>query len=261
VDFLQAIILSIVEGVTEFLPVSSTGHLILASKLLGIMQTDFVKSFEIVIQLGAIAAVAVRVIVNSNSNRQKIRNTLIAFVPTGVLGLIFYKIVKTYLLGNTAVTVAALFLGGIIIIYLEKSKFSIFNFQSRSKLSISQLRPKQSLIIGLIQAISMIPGVSRAMATIFGGVGVGLSREEATEFSFLLAIPTMAAATGLDLVKSGWSFTPSEWWLLTVGFIGAFISAWVVVRWLLGYVKSHDFTAFGIYRIILAMVFLLGTGR
>jgi len=251
--------MSIVEGITEFLPISSTGHLILTAKLLSIPQTDFVKSFEIIIQLGAIAAVAARVIVNSNSNSWKYhwKNILIAFLPTGVLGLLLYKIVKTYLLGNTGVTIGALLVGGILIILLEKSKFSIFNFQSSSKLSIDKLNTKQSLLIGLIQAVSMIPGVSRAMATIFGGMGVGLTRAEATEFSFLLAIPTMAAATGLDLLKSGWSFTGSEWGILMIGFFGAMITAWITVKWLVGYVQKHDFTAFGIYRIVLALVFIL----
>jgi undecaprenyl-diphosphatase len=124
------------------------------------------------------------------------------------------------------------------------------------KLRIEDLDFKKSLQIGLVQAISMIPGVSRAMATIFGGMGAGLSRAEATQFSFLLAIPTMAAATGFDLVKSGWAFTPSEWWLLTIGFIGAFVSAFTVVKWLVGYVQKHDFTAFGVYRIVLALIFL-----
>jgi undecaprenyl-diphosphatase len=248
----QAIVMAIVEGVTEFLPISSTGHLILTAKLMAIPQTEFVKSFEIVIQLGAIAAVLIMYARKVLAKLGLVKPILIAFIPTGVLGLIFYKIVKTYLLGNSGVVVWALLLGGIFMIWYERK---IKN--TEGKLKIEDLDYKKSLKIGLIQSVSMIPGVSRAMATIFGGMGAGLSREEATEFSFLLAIPTMAAATGLDLLKSGWTFTPSEWWLLISGFMGAFISAWVVVRWLVGYVQKHDFTSFGIYRIILALAFLI----
>lgn len=251
----QALILAVVEGVTEFLPISSTGHLVLTSNLLGIAQTEFVKSFEITIQLGAIAAVAVTAI--SNSNLEIFKKTLIAFLPTGVLGLVFYKIVKTYLLGNSLVTVGALIVGGILIILIEKFKILNPKIQTNSNLQISKLNTKQSLLIGLIQGISMVPGVSRAMATIFGGMGVGLSREEATRFSFLLAIPTMAAATGLDLMKSGWGFTSNEWMLMGVGFVGAFVTAWITVKWLIGYVQKHDFTVFGWYRIGLGVVFLL----
>ena len=243
--------MAIVEGITEFLPISSTGHLILTAKLLAIAQTDFVKSFEIVIQLGAIAAVLVMYAGKVLAKMDLMKPVLIAFVPTGVLGLVFYKIVKTYLLGNSGVVVWTLLLGGIFMIWYERRMRN-----KEGKLRIEDLDFKKSLQIGLVQAISMIPGVSRAMATIFGGMGAGLSRAEATQFSFLLAIPTMAAATGFDLVKSGWAFTPSEWWLLTIGFIGAFVSAFTVVKWLVGYVQKHDFTAFGVYRIVLALIFL-----
>jgi undecaprenyl-diphosphatase len=254
-NFLQAIVLAIVEGVTEFLPISSTGHLILTAKLMAITQTDFVKSFEIVIQLGAIAAVLIMYAGKVLAKLSLVKPILIAFVPTGVLGLVFYKLVKTYLLGNSGVVVWALLLGGIGMIIFE---FLISNgkFLNKSELTIDKLTTKQSLLIGVIQSLSMIPGVSRAMATIFGGMGAGLSRAEATQFSFLLAIPTMAAATGLDLFKSGWSFSADEWGLLLTGFIGAFISAFVVVRWLVGYVQKNNFIAFGIYRIILALLFL-----
>jgi undecaprenyl-diphosphatase len=239
--------MAVVEGVTEFLPISSTGHLVLAANLMKIPQTEFVKSFEIIIQLGAIMAVAVTVI--GNCNREKIKKALIAFIPTGVLGLIFYKIVKTYLLGNSTVTIGALFIGGVFMIIHELKVES-------GKLKIEDLNRKNLLFIGLIQSISMIPGVSRAMATIFGGMGVGLSRAQATEFSFLLAIPTMAAATGLDLAKSGWSFSANEWVILTAGFLGSMITAWITVKWLLGYVQKHDFRIFGWYRIGLALAYI-----
>ncbi len=241
-----------VEGVTEFLPISSTGHLILTAKLLAIAQTDFVKSFEIVIQLGAITAVLIMYARKVLAKLALVKPILIAFVPTALWGLMAYKFIKGYLLGNTAVTVWALLLGGIFMIWYERKMRN-----KEGKLKIEDLDCKKSLQIGLFQAISMVPGVSRAMATIFGGMGAGLSRAEATQFSFLLAIPTMAAATGLDLFKSGWSFTTDEWGMLFTGFIGAFVSAFVVVKWLVGYVQKHDFVAFGIYRIVLALIFLL----
>lgn len=251
-NIVQAIILAIVEGVTEFLPISSTGHLVLTAKLLAIPQTEFVKSFEIIIQLGAILAVVLETFKLLLSPKL-LRNLFLAFLPTGVLGLVLYKIVKTYLLGNEMVTVLALLIGGVFMIIWEK-KYEIRDMKYDFK--IKELSYKNSLMIGLIQAISMIPGVSRAAATIFGGMGVGLSRKEATEFSFLLAIPTMAAATGLDLMKSGWSFRGDEWVILGVGFAGAFITAWLTVKWLIGYVQKHDFTMFGIYRILLALLFM-----
>jgi undecaprenyl-diphosphatase len=253
---MQAVIMAIVEGVTEFLPISSTGHLVLTAKLLSIPQTEFVKSFEIIIQLGAIFSVLLMYGKKISTDWQRMKRILIAFLPTGILGLLLYKIVKTYLLGNEMVTVLALLVGGITIILFENLKFKNFNLKSNQNLLIYQLNTKQALIIGLVQAVSMIPGVSRALATIFGGMGVGLSRKEATEFSFLLAIPTMAAATGLDLVKSGWSFTANEWIILGVGFAGAFITAWLTVKWLIGYVQKHDFKLFGIYRVVLGFIFL-----
>ena len=253
----QAVVMAIVEGVTEFLPISSTAHLMLTAQILKIAQTEFVKSFEIIIQLGAIFSVLVIYGKKISTDWERMKRIIIAFLPTGVLGLVLYKIVKTYLLGNVGVTVAALLIGGVIIILIEKFEILNSKFQINSKLQIQNLNTKQSLTIGLIQAISMIPGVSRAMATIFGGMGVGLTRKEATEFSFLLATPTMAAATGYDLVKSGWSFSGSEWIVLGIGFAGAFITAWLTVKWLIGYVQKHNFTAFGIYRIILGLAFLL----
>lgn len=245
--------MAIVEGVTEFLPVSSTGHLILTAEILGIAHTEFVKSFEIAIQLGAVLAVVWETRETLKSLKT-MKSLVWAFLPTGILGFIFYKLVKTYLLGNMGVTVVALFVGGIYIIIHELKIDS-------GKLKIEDLNRKNLLFIGLSQAVSMIPGVSRAMTTIFGGMGVGLTRSEATKFSFLLAIPTMAAATGLDLVKSGWSFTGDQWVILTVGFFGSMLTAWMTVRWLIGYVQKHDFTVFGIYRIVLAALFWINATR
>ncbi len=242
---LQAMLLSIVEGVTEFLPISSTGHLVLASNLLQITQTDFVKSFEIFIQMGAILAVVLlywRKLINT-----KLWPSLIAaFLPTAILGLIFYKFIKMYLLGNTFVTLSALFLGGLILIFLEK-----FPHKKAGKLDL-----KTSLLIGLAQSVSMIPGVSRAAATIVGSMLLGVDKKEAVEFSFLLAVPTMIAATGLDLAKSSFAFSSNEWVLMGVGFVVSFITALLAIKFFINYVQNHDLEWFGIYRIALALVFL-----
>jgi len=252
-SILHAIILSITEGLTEFLPISSTGHMILAGKLLGIPSTEFVKSFEIIIQLGAILAV---VVLYTKTLLQRVSlwpKILVAFAPTAVLGFIFYKIVKQFLLGNTIVTVLALGIGGIAFLIIERlMRDKEFKTDSLEKISY-----KQSIIIGLTQSISMIPGISRSAASIFGAMATGINRQSAVEFSFLLAIPTMVAATGLDLMKNGLSFSSNDYQLLMVGFIGAFLTALIAVKAFLRFIKSNTFVPFAWYRIILACLFAL----
>jgi len=251
-NILQAVVLSIVEGITEFLPISSTGHLILVSKLLAISQSEFVKSFEIAIQLGAIAAVAWMYKNEIITNKKIWPKIILAFIPTAIIGLVFFKIIKTYLIGNVGITLAALAVGGVLLIFLEK--IPLFNSKTKKK-TIPDLSNRQSIIIGVAQSLSVIPGVSRAAATIVGALGMGLTREEAVKFSFLLAIPTMAAATGLDIIKTGWRFTGSEFAILGVGFVGAFVTALLTVKWLVEYVRKHNFAGFGVYRLLLAGVF------
>jgi undecaprenyl-diphosphatase len=252
--YLQAVVLAIVEGITEFLPVSSTGHLILASKLLDVGQTELVKSFEIVIQLGAILAVVVLYWQTMVKNWEIWKRVLIAFVPSGIVGFLVYKLVKTYLIGNVGIVVMALFWGGIVMLIVEE----VVKHKERQKKSLEKLRFSEAVVIGLGQAVAMIPGVSRAMATIFGGLGVGLTRKSAVEFSFLLAVPTMAAAAGWDLIKTGLVFGSGDWQILAVGFVGAFASALVAIRFLVGLVQKHSFRVFACYRIGLAIVFWLG---
>lgn len=250
-QYFQALILSTIEGITEFLPISSTVHLILASSILKIPQTEFVKSFEIIIQLGAILAIVVlywKRLISDISLWQKV---LLAFFPTMVLGFSLYKLIKVYLLGNTLVVLWSLFIGGIAFILLEKFYYKK-NSQNKK---IENLSIKQAFSIGLFQSISMMPGVSRAAATIFGGMFLGLSRKEAVEFSFLLAVPTMFAATVLDLAKSSFSFTFDQWGLLITGFLGSFITAMLAVKFFLQFIQKHTFIGFGFYRIILAIVF------
>ncbi len=249
-DFLQAIVLSVVEGITEFLPISSTGHLVLASKILSIPQTEFVKSFEIFIQLGAILAVVVLYFKRYIRQFKAWKNIVLAFLPTAFVGFLFYNVIKEILLGNLGVTLLALFLGGIILIFVEKFVPKVGKVKSVQDISV-----KSALLIGLFQSASIIPGVSRAAATIIGGLFLGLSREAAVEFSFLLAIPTLLAATGLDLVKAQFSFSSVEWSLLFVGFLGSFITALIVIKWFIKYVQSHSFVVFGVYRVILALIY------
>ncbi len=251
-NLIQTLILSIVEGITEFLPISSTGHLILVSKLLNLSQTEFVKSFEIIIQLGAIMAVAVIYFRKLIENKKMYPKILAAFLPSAIIGFILYKFIKQYLIGNPQIVLISLFIGGILLIILERI---LAKTKTRNDLTIEELDFKSCLLVGLSQTVSMIPGVSRAAATIIGGMSVGLSRSSAVEFSFLLAVPTMAAATGLDLIKSYQYFSVQDIKLLIIGFIVSFISAKIAVSWLIKFIKNHSLAAFGAYRIVLAITF------
>lgn len=251
--FFEAIILGVVEGITEFLPVSSTGHLILASELLKITQTNFVKSFEIGIQLGAILAVVFLYRKIIFAGKEYWIRILSAFLPTAFFGLIFYKIVKQFLLGSSIITVLALFTGGVLLIVLEK----IYQKKKPSFEKVAQMSLKKAFLIGIFQSVSIIPGVSRSGATIIGGLFLGLKRETAAEFSFLLAVPTMLAATVLDLTKNSTDFTKNEYLLMTIGFAAAFITAIFTIRYFLSYLRKHDFILFGVYRIVLAILFWL----
>lgn len=250
---LHVAVLAAVEGITEFLPISSTGHLVLASKLMGIPQTDLLKTFQIVIQLGAILAILVLYFRKIVTNFSLIKKICIAFVPTAVVGFTLYPLIKSSLLGNSAITLNALFFGGMALIGIE---WFLKKSQREVKDSVD-ITYKQALMIGTFQSLSIVPGVSRAAATIMGGLLSGLNRSAATEFSFLLAIPTMFAATALDLWKSKELIT--QGWTLTLlgGTTLSFIFAILAVKFLVGYVRKHDFTAFGIYRIVLAIVFWL----
>lgn len=261
-NLLNTLILSTVEGISEFLPISSTGHLILASHLLALRQTEFLKSFEIAIQSGAILSVVVLYGRKLLSDQIMLKKTLVAFLPTAVIGFILYKLIKTFLLGNEAVTIAALFLGGIALIGLE---LFFIPRETRAeerrdhgkehKETIDTISYRKAALIGVFQSISVIPGVSRSAATIIGGLFLGMTRYEATEFSFVLAIPTMFAATSLDLLKSSSTFTVNQIQTLIIGFLASFIVALVAVKWFIGYVRYHNFIPFGVYRIVLAILY------
>lgn len=247
----EAAILGIVEGISEFLPISSTGHLILVSDLLKIAQTDFVKSFEITIQLGAILAVVVVYFGFLLKNKPLWPKIIAAFLPSAVVGFLFYKVIKSVLIGNTTVTLLALATGGALLILLETL------YRAKEVKTVNELSLPGAFTVGLFQSVSVIPGVSRSAASIIGGLFAGLNRRAAVEFSFLLAIPTMIAATALDLKKSASVFTSSDFTVLAIGFAAAFVTALFAVKFLLGYVRSHTFIPFGVYRIALSVVFWL----
>ncbi len=252
-NYLQALILSIVEGICEFLPISSTGHLNLTATLLHIQKTEFFKSFEIFIQLGAIAAVIFLYWKVILQNKQAWKKILAGFIPTALVGLILYKFVKHYLLGNDAVTVVALLIGGILLIVLEL----VYKEKEHHVSKIEDISYKNAALIGIAQALAIIPGVSRSAATIIAALFLGTKRKAAVEYSFLLAAPTMLAATVLDLKESNLAFSSFELQLLAIGCIGSFVTAILAIKFLLQFVRNHTFIPFGIYRIIVAILFWL----
>ena len=255
----KAVILGLVEGITEFIPVSSTGHLILASRWLG-EAGEAAKTFDIFIQLGAILAVVwlyrarlARAILDARArpeSRRFILNLVIAFLPAAIVGFLAHDWIKARLFTPTVVA-AALVVGGLLILLIER-------LRPRERVAtVDDLAPSTALGIGLAQVLSLIPGTSRSGATIMGGYALGLSRRTATEFSFFLSIPVMFAATLFDLVKSRGALTAGDAPAFAVGFIVAFVSALVVVKAFLGYVSRHSFVAFAWYRIALGALLLL----
>lgn len=253
--YLHSIILGIVEGITEFLPISSTGHLIVTSHLLDIPVTEFTKSFEIFIQLGAILAVIWYYRVSIFHNLDTWKKVIAAFIPTAVIGLILYPFVKMYLLGNAQIVAIALIVGGIILVAFELWQEPRRKDESRMYKTVAEVPYKSAVAIGIAQVLAVIPGVSRSATTIVSGELLSLSRKAVVEFSFLLAIPTMLAATSLDMLKSGWALNSHEISLLAVGFIVSFFVALGVITWLLKYIEKHSFIAFGMYRILAGLVF------
>jgi len=253
----KALILGIVEGLTEFLPISSTGHLILAGDLLD-FNDERGKLFEIVIQSGAILAVvweyrarlgrvAGGLLRGEVAAQRFILNLFIAFLPLATLGLLFGKAIKAHLFNPMAVATTFI-LGALVILWAEKR-------QHRIRIdSVDEMRPGDALKLGIAQAFALIPGTSRSGATIIGGLLFGLSRQAATEFSFFLAIPTLGVATVYQLYKERALLSADDLGMWAVGFVSAFISAFLCVRWLLRYISSHDFTIFAWYRIVFGVV-------
>jgi undecaprenyl-diphosphatase len=249
----QAAILGVIEGLTEFLPVSSTGHMILASSLMQI-KGDFVKTFEIAIQLGAIAAVFALYVRRFLKESRLYFILAIAFVPTGIAGLAVYKYIKALLFNPVSVSIA-LIAGGVVLLFfdrlIEKRRASHPAHDHET-----EINPKMAFFIGLFQTLSLVPGVSRAAATIGGGLVMGLNRVRAVEFSFLLAVPTMVVATAYDLFKQRETLNAAHLDLLAIGAVVAFAFALLAVRFFVGFISKRGFFVFGVYRIIAGVIFL-----
>ncbi len=247
-NYLQAIILGIVEGITEFLPISSTGHLILTSKILSIEQTEFTKSFEIIIQMGAISSIILIYFKRLISDIKLIKILVIGFSPSAIMGFLFSNFIKTYLF-NHLVVCSMLISWGAVFIVVEKLLESKRTFKE-------EVDYKTALLIGLSQCFALIPGTSRSGATIVGGMLLGLSRRNATEFSFLLSVPTIVSAGFYDMYKEREILFNSDTGILLVGFITSFIFAYVSVKWLLNFVSRHSLLVFGVYRIFVGILFI-----
>ena len=257
----QAIIIAIVEGLTEFLPVSSTGHMIITESILGVPHSEFVKAFTVIIQFGAILSVVALYWRRFLQSWDFYYKLLIAFIPAAILGVLFSKKIDQ-LLESVEVVAIMLIIGGIIMLFVDKW------FNKPTKAEGAKVSTKDAFIIGCFQCIAMIPGVSRSMATIVGGMVRGFTRKDAAEFSFFLAVPTMAAATlkkVYDLVKVpggghfdfDFSMLKANMNLLIIGNVVAFLVAMLAIKFFIGFVTKNGFKAFGIYRIIVGSIILL----
>jgi undecaprenyl-diphosphatase len=260
----KAIVLGAVEGFTEFLPISSTGHLLVAGRFLN-FQSSMGGTFEIFIQLGATLAmllyfahdliIQVRTVRYSAPVQRLWLNIIIAFIPAGLIGFFIHDWIKEVLFVSPYVTPIALILGGMVMFVVER-----FVRDRKQTTDFQQLSHGQALAVGLAQILSLIPGISRSGATIVGGMFAGASRVAATRFSFYLAIPTMLIATLYDLAKNLGNITGDDWVLLAAGTITAAITAWIAISWLLRYVANHTLAIFGAYRIVMGILILVLSG-
>ncbi len=251
--YLSVFILSVIEGITEFLPISSTGHLILVSEFLKLEETDFLKLFTIVIQLGAIGAV-VFYYHEKLFKISQIKKLIVAFLPSGIIGFLFYKHIKT-LLGEGITVAIMLLLGGVIII-LTELWYARHKHENNLR-GTHELSMKDSFILGCFQVFSLIPGTSRSASVIVGGLMLKLERSVVTEFAFLLAVPTMLSATLYSLYKSRDILSiAGNVSKLLIGTLISFLVALAVIKWLLTYIKKHSFISFGVYRVMLGVILL-----
>ena len=252
-DLLQTIIMAIIEGLTEFLPVSSTGHMVIAQKVMGIESTEFVKAFTVIIQFGAILSVVVLYFKRFFQSFDFYLKLFIAFIPAAVFGLLFSDIIDSFL-DNVWVVASMLIVGGVVMLFVDKW----FDKKDNNEIVTN----KKAFGIGLFQCIAMIPGVSRSMATIVGGMAQGLTRKAAAEFSFFLAVPTMFAATAYKLLKlflepDGMQIIVDNMETLIVGNIVAFIVAMFAIKVFIKFVTKYGFKVFGYYRIVVGCIILL----
>ena len=261
------IILALVEGITEFLPVSSTGHMILVNQLIGgeYLSPTFINSFLIIIQLGAILSVVVYFwkdispFVGTKKEfglrLQLWMKIIVGVLPAMVIGLLLDDIIDKYFMNNTLIIAITLIVYGVIFIGIEVV-YKLKNIKPKVK-KFSGLKYRTAFLIGFFQCLAMIPGTSRSGATIIGALLLGLSRPLAAEFSFYLAIPTMFGATALKLLKNGLAFTQMEWSYLALGSAIAFVVAYIVIKWFMDFIKKRSFASFGLYRIILGIIVIV----
>lgn len=248
-DIFQAIILGIVEGMTEFLPISSTGHLIVVADWLGMQQTEANTAFEVIIQLAAILAVVFNY--KEKFTLQKIdlwTKIFIAFLPIGIVGFIFSHQIKA--LFSVPIVATMFIVGGIVFLILEY----FYKEENHTTLEVEDVTTKQAIWIGIAQVFALIPGTSRAGSTIVGALLVGLSRKAAAEFSFLLALPVMLATSGYDLLKHYQDFSEANFIALGIGFVTAFITAYLTMKFFITFLERFTFVAFGIYRILFGLL-------
>ncbi|OGK13663.1 hypothetical protein A3A93_00610 [Candidatus Roizmanbacteria bacterium RIFCSPLOWO2_01_FULL_38_12] len=255
-NILQSIIFGIVEGITEFLPVSSTFHLIWTSKFLGLTQSDFTKLFEVFIQGGAVLAVIFLYFKEVMKDRQLIIKLILSFIPTALVGFLMYKIIKGVFFESTqTITIAFIVIGVVFLIveYLIQKKWL------KIDLDLKKLTYRQAILMGLIQSLAVFPGVSRAGAVIVGMMGFGYKRSEAAKYSFMLSVPTILAASVYDFYKMRDVVSGSSNYLglLIIGFVVAFVSAYIGVKWLIGFLQKNSLSFFGWYRIIIGIILLL----
>lgn len=255
-DFLQAIILGIVEGVTEFLPVSSTFHLIFSAQLMGIQQSEFMKLFEVVIQSGAIVSVVFLYGGELIRDKELLNKVIVSFLPTALIGFILYKVIKTIFFESQYLMIGVFFIMGLLFILFEylikKNRISL-------KKETKDLTVQDALLIGFVQSLAVIPGVSRAGSVLLGMMLLRYKRDEAARYSFILSIPTIFVASAYDLYKMRQTLTESvnNGGLLIVGFLTAMIISFFVMKWFIAYLKKNSLTVFGYYRILLAIILLL----
>lgn len=282
-DIIKVIILAIVEGLTEFLPISSTGHLIICGKFIELSPKEFSNAFFVIIQLGAILSVLylyfndlnpiakskLKVKAGTDCNNLSLKEKfqlrdlatmrliakiLVGFLPAALLGFLFDDLIDKYLFNEVTVAIALIFYG-IIIIFMEKRNKSVsFKYESLEDITI-----KTAFLIGIFQCLAMVPGTSRSAATIIGAMLLGCSRTSAAKFSFYLAIPTMLGATVLKIFKIGLSFSLWQWFLILLGSVVSYFVALIVIKKFLAYIRNNDFTYFGFYRIVLGIIVLLVT--
>lgn len=265
---LLVIILAIVEGITEFLPVSSTGHMILVNKFIGgesYLSPNFINNFLIIIQLGAILSVVVYFWKDISPFVKTKKEFILRFrlwlkiivgvLPAMIIGLLLDDIIDKYFLNNAYIVALTLIIYGLIFIGIEVI-YKLKNIKPKVE-NFGKLKYRTAFFIGFFQCLAMIPGTSRSGATIIGALILGLSRPIAAEFSFYLAIPTMFGATALKMLKNGLAFTKTEWLYLALGSVIAFVIAYVVIKWFMDFIKKRSFTSFGLYRIVLGIIVII----